>query len=259
MINTTSSNEKPIVPSFPVTPPPTDLTQRFPASRAACVIIGDEILNGKTLDTNSHHLAGLLFWSGISLDKIEIVATNDAFMLEGAIYIILKSFFRNLTSYVNLLELLHDVAFQTEPQQVLIRKASFRTLQNFVLFFLSTCCSGHANVWDDSPTDPGQIKYHESQSKTDSYRQAMEILLPLGVYLQIQDDYLDCFGGPNVIGKVGTDIVDNKCSWNINTALKHCTADQRKVMDENYGRKNPESEKKVKEIFSAENIDLLFS
>lgn len=82
MINTTSSDGKPIVPSFPVTPPPTDLTQRTPASRAACVIIGDEILNGKTLDTNSHHLAGLLFRSGISLDKIEIVPDIEAEIVE---------------------------------------------------------------------------------------------------------------------------------------------------------------------------------
>lgn len=63
----------PVLPSFPVSPPDPDLAQRPPARRAACVIIGDEILNGKTLDTNSRHLAGLLFRSGISLNKIEVV------------------------------------------------------------------------------------------------------------------------------------------------------------------------------------------
>lgn len=64
-----------------------------------------------------------------------------------------------------------------------------------------------------------------------AYELALSILLPLGEYFQVQDDYLDCYGAPEVIGKIGTDILDNKCSWNVNTALKYATPEQRKILD----------------------------
>jgi len=61
--------------------------------------------------------------------------------------------------------------------------------------------------------------------------QAKSILLPLGEYFQIQDDWLDFSGTPEQIGKIGTDILDNKCSWCVNTALAKCNPEQRKVLD----------------------------
>lgn len=45
--------------------------------------------------------------------------------------------------------------------------------------------------------------------------------------LQVQDDFLDCYADPSVIGKIGTDIQDRKCSWLICQALKMSTEDQR--------------------------------
>jgi farnesyl diphosphate synthase len=81
------------------------------------------------------------------------------------------------------------------------------------------------------------------------YKLALDILLPLGEYFQIQDDFLDYSGTPEQIGKIGTDIIDNKCSWCINTALAVATPAQRKVLDENYGQKDAAKEAHVKALY----------
>ena len=86
------------------------------------------------------------------------------------------------------------------------------------------------------------------------YELALDILLPLGEYFQIQDDFLDYAGTPELIGKIGTDIVDNKCSWCINIALAASSAEQRRVLEENYGQKDAEKEAMVKAVYDAVGI-----
>ena len=81
------------------------------------------------------------------------------------------------------------------------------------------------------------------------FAQSRAVLVDMGVYFQVQDDYLDCYGAPEVIGKVGTDIQDNKCGWLIVQALKICSKEQRELLKEHYGRKSAESEAKVKALY----------
>ncbi|EFP90799.1 hypothetical protein PGTUg99_029153 [Puccinia graminis f. sp. tritici] len=63
--------------SFPVTPYPKANPQEKIVRTAACVIIGDEILSGKTLDTNSNQFASLAFRLGINLKRIEVVPDEE--------------------------------------------------------------------------------------------------------------------------------------------------------------------------------------
>ena len=44
------------------------------------------------------------------ISKVGMIAINDAFMLEGAIYALLKAHYRQEKCYVDLLELFHDVS-----------------------------------------------------------------------------------------------------------------------------------------------------
>ena len=83
----------------------------------------------------------------------------------------------------------------------------------------------------------------------DAYKTARSICCIMGEYFQIQDDYLDCFGSPEVIGKVGTDIQDNKCSWLVVQALLKATPAQRRILEQNYGKWDDKKVEKVKKVY----------
>lgn len=59
------------------------------------------------------------------------------------------------------------------------------------------------------------------------FKKLEEIFFSIGHFFQVQDDYLDCFGDPNVTGKIGTDIEEGKCTWLVVTALNVCNPTQR--------------------------------
>jgi hypothetical protein len=166
-----------------------------------------------------------------------------------------------------------------------------------------------------------------------SYAEARDILVDMGEYFQVQDDYLDCYGAPEVIGKVcisvcnraccrmcrvsclvsrvsclvsrvsclvsrvsclvsrvsclgrgrgrgrgsvlcvvrvcaaaslrlscacvqiGTDIQDNKCGWLIVQALNIANAEQKALLQANYGRHDDECVKRVKDLYRELNLE----
>lgn len=51
--------------------------------QAACLLIGDELLNGRTADANAHHLAGVLDRMGIPLVEIRVVPDETAAIVEA--------------------------------------------------------------------------------------------------------------------------------------------------------------------------------
>ncbi|KAJ3414916.1 hypothetical protein HDV05_005865 [Chytridiales sp. JEL 0842] len=62
---------RPYTTSPPSTPPPRDRS-------VGCLIIGDEILGGKTLDTNSNYLAKKCFETGLELRKVEVIPDTES-------------------------------------------------------------------------------------------------------------------------------------------------------------------------------------
>ena len=183
---------------------------------------------------------------------VGMVAINDAFMLESAIYLILKKHFRSHVAYPDLLELFHEVTWQTELGQLcdLITAPEDQVDLNnfsmdkytFIVIYKTAYYSFYLPV--------ALALYYLQLATPSNLKQAHDILIPMGEYFQIQDDYLDAFGDPKHIGKIGTDIKDNKCGWLINQALLICTPEQRKLLDENYGQKDDAKEANVKELYN---------
>lgn len=191
---------------------------------------------------------------------VGLIAINDAFLLESGIYIILKKQFRSHPAYVDLIELFHETTWQTELGQLcdLITAPEDKVdLDNFSMekyMFIVTYKTAYYSFYL-----PVALALHYLQLATpENLRQAHDILIPLGQYFQVQDDYLDAYGDPEVIGKIGTDIQDNKCSWLVNQALQRCNAEQRKVLDTAYGRKDGELEAKVKELFRELDLETVY-
>lgn len=85
-----------------------------------------------------------------------------------------------------------------------------------------------------------------------------KLMIKMGIFLQIQDDYLDAFADPAVTGKIGTDIQDGKCCWPVVTALKLANNQQRDVLLQNFGVKNEESVLKVRRVYDQLNIKSVY-
>nr|OQO27682.1 Farnesyl pyrophosphate synthase [Rachicladosporium sp. CCFEE 5018] len=192
--------------------------------------------------------------------NVGMIAINDAFMLESSIYVLLKKYFKSHAAYVELMELFHEVSFQTELGQtcdLLTAPEDHVDLENFSLekyTFIVIYKTAYYSFY----LPVALALLYTGKASAENLRQAEDILIPMGEYFQVQDDYLDNFADPETLGKIGTDIQDNKCSWLVNQALRKCSKEQRKVLEENYGRKDKACEAKVKKLFDELELEKVY-
>lgn len=195
------------------------------------------------------------------MPNVGMIAINDAFMLESSIYILLRKYFRQEKYYVDLIELFHDVTFQTELGQacdLLTAPEDHVDLDNFSLekyTFIVIYKTAYYSFY----LPVALALYFAGFATPKNLKQAEDILIPMGEYFQVQDDYLDNFADSAVLGKIGTDIQDNKCSWLVNQALKICTPEQRAILEQNYGQKDSKKEAEVKKLFTELELEKVYT
>jgi farnesyl diphosphate synthase len=196
---------------------------------------------------------------------VQMIAINDSFLLESFVFTVLKQHFGSEAYYFDFVQLMLDVTQKTEVGQLLDLTSQAANAKQLDLTrfteerYKSIVKYKTAYYSFYLPVAMGMIMAGIPYNvQSEAYAQARKICCMMGEYFQIQDDYLDCFGLPEQIGKVGTDIQDKKCSWLVVQALKICTDQQRKIVQDNYGVWDDKKVAVIKQLYRDLNLDQLF-
>lgn len=218
----------------------------------AFFLVSDDIMD------SSLTRRGQICWyqkPGIGLEAI-----NDAMLLEACLYRLLKFYCREQPYYLNLIELFLQSSYQTELGQTLDLITAPQGSVNLDRFTESRYKSivKYKTAFYSFYLPVAAAMYMAGIDGEEEHASAWKILLEMGEFFQVQDDYLDLFGDPSVTGKIGTDIQDNKCSWLVVQCLQRASPEQRKVLQENYGRKEAEKVARVKALYEELKLQAVF-
>jgi farnesyl diphosphate synthase len=192
---------------------------------------------------------------------VKMIAINDSFLLESFVFTILRKHFGQESYYLSLVELFLTVIQKTEVGQLLDLTSqpmdqpadlSRFTLERYrqIVKYKTAYYTFYL------PIAMGMIT--SGVTSAEAFLTAERICCAMGEYFQIQDDYLDCYGKPEVIGKVGTDIQDNKCSWLVVQALNRATPEQRQILVDNYGCWDDVKVQRVKDLYADLKLEEVF-
>ncbi|KAB0795685.1 hypothetical protein PPYR_09746 [Photinus pyralis] len=182
------------------------------------------------------------------LEDVGSTAINDATWLASAICTILKKYFHNHNHYVQILESFKKLQKETILGQIIdeiytgnrvVNLLNNRTYTTIMKYKTATPCQA-----------PITFALHLTGRNDELlYNKGSKILGEMGHYIQVQNDYFDCFEDPTITGKKGSDIEGGKCTWLIVDAMERSSSSQRHILEEHYGKKNPESVKAVRNLY----------
>jgi len=264
-------------------------------TRGLTVVKGVEVLKGRSLSEKEFFDAAVLGWQVEWLQAFFLVADdimdgsitrrgspcwykhahvtqdngiNDALFLENLIYKSLRRHFKSHESYVHILELFIDTTFQTEVGQHIDTngtpyaegKLAPLDLSRFTLDRFKGCVRYKTSYYSFYLSCALSLAYCgvDPVESPDLYQKSNDVCMRLGEYFQIQDDVLDAFAPPEILGKIGTDIEDAKCSWLVCKALELCTEDQKQILLDHYGKHEAEGVAKVKELYQDLKLEDLY-
>ncbi|CAN1855245.1 Farnesyl pyrophosphate synthase 1 [Linum perenne] len=218
----------------------------------ACLLITDDIMD------SAHTRRGQPCW--FRVPEVGLIAVNDGMLLRNHVARMLKKYFRDKPYYVDLVDLFNEVEFRTIHGQMTDMITSLEEGKDLSKY---------------TPTLHGRIGQYKTGYYTfyipvacallmagenlENHIEVENISADMGIFYQVQDDYLDCFGNPEITGKIGTDIEDFKCSWLVVKAFELGNEEQKKLLQENYGKDDPACVAKVKALYHELNLQAVFA
>jgi len=190
------------------------------------------------------------------------IAINDSFFMQQTIFYVLKKHFINCAYFTDLLTLLFDTMLRTTMGQCLDLKSSAKPgevpdLEKFTTDKYNAIIDYKTSFYSFSaPVRLGMII--SGLLDPSLHRKADVILRKMGKLFQVQDDYLDCFGDPVIMGKIGTDIEEGKCCWPIVTALSLANEKQRVILEQNYARREKHNQEAIVKVYRELNIEAIY-
>lgn len=184
-------------------------------------------------------------------EGVGLSAINDSIMIENGIYSILRKYFSNHPCYIPAVELLHDVTLKTAMGQALDAHSYLNGKPNLNLFTMDRYSTivKYKTGYYTFQLPVALAMYLAGNFDPELHRQAKTVLLEMGHFFQVQDDFLDCYGNPEVTGKIGTDIQEGKCTWLAVVALQRASPQQKELLQKYYGINDPQAVEAVKDIY----------
>jgi len=192
------------------------------------------------------------------VDGVGLTAVNDGLLMESLVYQLLEKHFSHKPYINQVYRLFHRITLLTCYGQAVDllstptgRRPDLTKFTNTRYETIVTYKTGYYTFV--LPVRLGM--YMAEITDSTAHDQIESILLKMGQFFQVQDDYLDCYGHPQVTGKIGTDIQDGKCSWLIVKALSLANEKQVEMLKEHYGGHEANSIEIVKSIYDELSIE----
>jgi len=194
----------------------------------SCMLMADDMMDG------SITRRGNPCW--FRLKHVGNLAINDFLLVEMFVYKVLKRHFGEDPFFPWLVDLFLETTFQTECGQLLDSICANCKLEELTTSRWTLVVKYKTAFYSFYlPVALAMLATGVRDQKL--FDKARDVLLEMGIYFQAQDDFLDAFASPEVLGKVGTDIQDKKCSWLFAHAYHDYGTDEaRSLLDASYGK-----------------------